>query len=193
MRLLSTGAAMSPQSKKPVVTPHALEPLGIGTSHGRLSIYSAPRAVLTHVQWSINEVLGRPHELKWEPQPLASGTWRTHVSWNGSLGAGMKLASALRGWHYLHFEIYEAAMNGSDGSLFMCTSELGLYRANIGAHGDIMINEHQLHSVLLTKVKEHEVCEEIEKLLGKPWNDALEPFRRVEIDGCDELADRVSV
>jgi hypothetical protein len=45
----------------------------------------------------------------------------------------------------------------------------------------------------MTNLKDHDICEEIERLLGKPWNEALEPFRRIEIDGCDDIADRLSV
>ena len=193
MRLRLSGAAMSSRSKKQPTGPSALEPLGIGTSHGRISIYSAPKVVLSHIQWSVNDQLGSPHNLRWDLQPLVPTTWRTHLSWNGVLGTGAKLASALRGWHYLNFEIYEAAANGSDGSLYMHTPDLGLFRANIGPHGDIMINENQLQNVLHINLKDRDICEEIEKLLGKPWNEALEPFRRVEIDGCDDLADKISI
>ncbi|MEY4197991.1 MAG: hypothetical protein RLZZ477_576 [Actinomycetota bacterium] len=188
MRLRLSGAAMSSLHQPP-----ALSPVGIGHSHGSLTIYSAPKSVLTHIQWSINEVLGRPHELQWNSQPLSPGCYRTQLSWNGVLGTGAKLASNLRGWHYLKFEVYEAAMNGSDGSLYMFTPELGLFRSNIGPHGDIMINEHQLNSALSHSIKDSEVVVEIEKMLGKQWNESLEPYRRVEIDGIDEAAGRISV
>ena len=173
--------------------PSALNPVGIGHSHGSLTIYSAPKLVLTHIQWSLSEALGRPQEIKWNPQPLALGCYRTQLSWSGMLGAGAKLASNLRGWHYLKFEIYEAATSGSDGSLFMFTPELGLYRANIGPHGDIMINEHQLNMALSSSLKESEIVGSIEKILGKPWNESLEPFRKIEIDGVDEMAGKISV
>mgnify|MGYP003343101076 CR=1 FL=1 len=192
MRLWKTGAAMS-SLQKSSAGPNALEPMGIGSSHGRIAIFAAPRAVTTHVTWSINDALGRPNELRWEPQPLLPGTWRTSLSWNGLIGTGARLASALRSWHYLHFEIYEASLHGSDGSLYMFTPELGLFRANIGPHGDIMVNEHQLHSVISSHLKESDVCNHIEKLLGAPWNEVLEPFRRIEIDGTEDLIGRISV
>ena len=179
--------------KKPSVGPQALEPIGIGSAHGRIAIYSAPRAVTTHVAWSINDALERPNELGWQPQPLLPGTWRTSLAWNGLIGTGARLASALRSWHYLHFEIYEASLHGSDGSLYMFTPDLGLFRANIGPHGDIMVNEHQLHKVISSHLKESDVCNQIEKLLGSPWNEVLEPFRRIEIDGTEDLVGRISV
>ena len=184
---------MSSRSKKSLNGPSALEPIGIGTSHGRISIYSAPKVVLSHIQWSLSDVIGTPQHLRWDPQPLIPASWRTHLSWNGSLGAGAKIASALRGWHYLKFEVYEAASHGSDGSLYMFTSELGMFRGNVGPHGDIMINEHQLHNVLNSNLRVHDICEEIEKLIGKPWNEVLEPFRRIEIDGCEEATAKISV
>jgi hypothetical protein len=84
-------------------------------------------------------------------------------------------------------------MNGSDGSVYLFTPELGLHRSNVGPHGDIMINEHQLNSVLAYSIKDSDVVSEIEKMLGKQWNESLEPFRRVEIDGIDEAAGRISV
>ena len=172
--------------KKPSAGPQALEPIGIGSTHGRITIYSSPKAVTTHVSWSINDVLGRVHELRWNPQPLVPATWRTSLSWNGLIGSGARLASALRNWHYLTFEIYEAALHGSDGSLYMFTPELGLFRANIGPHGDIMVNEHQLQTLISAHIKESDVCIEIEKLLGTPWNETLEPFRCIEVDGIED-------
>ena len=69
----------------------------------------------------------------------------------------------------------------------------GLFRANIGPHGDIMVNEHQLHTLISAHIKESDVCIEIEKLLGAPWNETLEPFRRIEIDGIDENVGKISV
>lgn len=56
-----------------------------------------------------------------------------------------------------------------------------------------MINEHQLNNLLSNLIKESEVVAEIEKMLGKEWNEHLEPYRKIEIDGVDEVAGRLSV
>ena len=170
-----------------------LHPSGIGPTHGQLSIFSAPKSVLTHIQWSLGECLGAPAQLNWKPQSLVPGTWCTSMSWNSNLGAGARIASTLRGWHYLNFEVYEAATNGSDGSLFLFTPELGLFRANVGPHGDIMISEHQISSLMFSRLRQGELACDLEKLLGKPWHEALEPFRRAQIDGAESSADRISV
>ena len=58
---------------------------------------------------------------------------------------------------------------------------------------DIMVNEHQLHSVISAHIKESDVCDAIEKLLGTPWNVTLEPFRRIEVDGLEDDMGRISV
>jgi len=50
-----------------------------------------------------------------------------------------------------------------------------------------------LQRILEVNIKESDICEEVEKLLGKPWNEVLEPFRRIESDGYDEVAGRISV
>ena len=170
-----------------------LNPTGIGPTHGHLSIFSAPKSVLTHLQWSLGESLGAPVKLVWNPQRLIPGTWCTTLSWNSSLGAGARIASTLRGWHYLNFEVYEAATNGSDGSLYLFTPELGLFRANVGPHGDIMISEHQIVSSIFSNVRQDELVADLERVLGKPWHDALEPFRRAQIDGVETPAGRISV
>jgi len=56
-----------------------------------------------------------------------------------------------------------------------------------------MINEHQLNSAMMNSMKEGGIVDEIEKMLGKSWNESLEPFRRLEIDGVDEMAGKISV
>ena len=177
------GAAMS----------NLLHPNGVGPSHGRITIYSAPKAVLTHIQWSLGEAVGAPINLHWQPQPLRSGTWCTHLNWSSSIGAGSRIASTLMGWHYLCFEVYEAAGNGSDGSLFLFTQELGLYRADVNSHGDIVVNENQILRAMKFATKDSTLILELEKLLGNPWHEYLEPFRRAELDEANILADRISV
>ena len=95
--------------------------------------------------------------------------------------------------HYLKFEIHETAANGSDGSLFMYTPELGIFYANVGPHGDVMINENQIQSIIRENISEVDVIEKLERTIGKPWDDYLEPFRRAtkEIDDAESI--RISV
>lgn len=176
MRLATRGAAMT----------RLIEPVGFGPTHGHLTIHVAPKIVLKNVEWSLAEVLQVPISISWQPQPLATASFRGELAWSGVIGSGARLASTLRGWHYLVFELHEAAGNGSDGSLFLYTPELGLFAGAIGPHGDLMINENQLRKILTDYRRPAEMADEIERLLGKEWDEVLDSYRRANT--IDEFA-----
>ena len=175
MRLAYLGAAMKYAQR-------LLAPEGFGTSHGTITIYSAPKPVLRHIEWTIGNVLGNPFSLNWKVHRLSPSTFWTEANWSGPRGVASQIASELKGWHYLNFEIHETAANGSDGSLFMYTPELGIFYANVGPHGDVMINENQIQSIIRENISEVDVIEKLERTIGKPWDNQLEPFRRATKD-----------
>lgn len=169
-----------------------LPSVGFGPAHGYLYIHAAPRAVLKNLEWGIAEVLQMPVSLKWETQQLLSGSFRSEVSWNGVQGTGSKLVSSLKGWHYITFELFESSTQGSDGSLYMFTPELGLFRGTISPHGDLVINENQIQKILSENRSPVLSLEEIENLLGKKWDEALDPYRHLSMGG-EDLDARLSV
>jgi hypothetical protein len=123
-------------------------------------------------------VLGARVNLDWIRQPVAPGTWRSELSWQGRPGTASKLASALRGWQMLRFEVTSEPCAGAEGERYSCTPGLGIFHAVTGIHGDIMIPEDRLRAALARAHKgETELEAELAKLLGKPWDDELEPFR----------------
>lgn len=108
----------------------------------------------------------------------APGTWRSEFSWQGQAGTASKLASALRGWHLLRFEVTAEPCASAEGERYSCTPELGIFHAVTGIHGDILIPEDRLRAALTRSQRgETDLEAEIAKLLGKPWDDELEPFR----------------
>ena len=165
-----------------------IEPLGFGPAHGHITIHAAPKLVLKHLEWSLAEILQVPVSIAWQPQPLATASFRGELAWNGVLGTGARLASTLRGWHYIVFELHEAAGNGSDGSLFLFTPELGLFYGAVGPHGDLMINENQLRKILTDNLRPADMTDAIERLLGREWDEVLDSYRRAntfeEIEGA---------
>ncbi len=169
-----------------------LPSVGFGPTHGYLYIHAAPRAVLRNLEWGMAEVLQMPISLKWESQPLLSGSYRSEVSWNGLQGTGSSLVSTLKGWHYITFELFESSSQGSDGSLYMFSPELGLFRGTVSPTGDLVINENQIQKILSGNLKPMHALEEIENLLGKKWDDALDPYRHLAMGGEDVDA-RLSV
>ena len=169
-----------------------LPSIGFGPAHGYLYIHAAPKSVLKNLEWGLAEVLKSPLAMKWEPQPLASGSYRSEISWNGLQETGPKLVSNLKGWHYITFELFESPTNGSDGSLYMFTPDLGLFRGTVGPHGDLMFNENQIQKILDENLRTVTVLDSLETLMGKKWDEVLNPFRHVAMGG-EELSARLSV
>jgi hypothetical protein len=68
---------------------------------GDLRIYSAPRALIRHIQWSLNQIFAAPLELEWHPQRLAAGTFATEYQWRDSKPSASLIASTLKSWSYI--------------------------------------------------------------------------------------------
>lgn len=148
------------------------------TTRGVLYVHAAPRALCPHVEWAVAGVLGVRVSLDWIRQPAAPGTWRAEFSWQGEPGTASKLASALRGWQMLRFEVTAEPCAGAEGERYSATPDLGIFHAVIGMHGDILIPEDRLRAAMQRARKgEADLEAELARLLGKPWDDELEPFR----------------
>ncbi|MCW2759307.1 MAG: hypothetical protein JWO46_3053 [Nocardioidaceae bacterium] len=147
-------------------------------TRGVLYVHSAPAALCPHVEWAVGGVLGMPATFDWTGQPAQAATLRTEYSWAGSTGTASAVASALRGWNHLRFEITEDPTTGSEGARYSYTPDLGVFHAVTGLHGDIMIPEDRLKAaVVKAALGDTTLLLEIDKLLGKPWDDELETFR----------------
>ncbi len=148
------------------------------TTRGVLYVHSAPSALCPHIEWAVGGVLGAPVNPVWTPQSAQSGTYRSELSWAGEAGSAAAVASALRGWNHLRFEITEEPTSATEGARYSFTPDLGVFHAVIGLHGDIMIPEDRLKAaVVKAALGETTLVTEIDKLLGKPWDDELETFR----------------
>ena len=147
-------------------------------TRGVLYVHSAPSALCPHVEWAVAGVFGVPVSLSWIPQPAATGAYRAEFSWQGDVGTAARVASALRGWNQLRFEITEEPSTGNEGARYSYTPTLGVFHAVTGVHGDIMIPEDRLKAVAAKAAQGETSLEiEIELLLGRPWDDELETFR----------------
>ena len=76
-------------------------------TRGVLYVHSAPSALCPHIEWAAGGVLGNAVSLEWTPQPAQAGTYRAEFSWAGEAGTAAAIASALRGWNHLRFEVTE--------------------------------------------------------------------------------------
>ena len=66
---------------------------------GDLRIYSAPLALLRHIQWSLNEIFGEVVALEWVNQPLVGGASAMSLEWRANKSHASAIASTLKSWH----------------------------------------------------------------------------------------------
>jgi len=111
-------------------------------------------------------------------QPAQQGTYRCEVSWQAPAGSAAKVASAMRGWEQVRFEVSEEATASTEGARFSYTPTLGIFHALTGLHGDVLIPEDRVKAFMV-KAARGEITMELalEGLLGAKWDDELEPFR----------------
>ena len=148
------------------------------TTRGVVYVHSAPPALCPHVEWALTGVLGQRVSLDWTRQPAAPGAFRAELSWLGQPGTAATVASALRGWDDLRYEVTEEPSPGCDGSRWSHTPRLGIHHTWTSASGDSMVNEDRLREVVLLSQGSPEAMQEmLEELLGTDWDDELEPFR----------------
>lgn len=154
-------------------------------ARGVLYVHSAPAALCPHIEWAVGAALGAQEKLEWEPQPAAPGTYRAEINWMAIQGSGAKLASSLRGWAHLRYEITEEASEGSDGSRWSHTPELGIFHATTDVTGNIMVSEDRIrYAYEQASGDPSAVYHELSLALGEAWDEELEPFRQAA-DGAN--------
>lgn len=74
------------------------------------------------------------------------------------------------------------------GSESSSTPTLGLFRATIGVHGDVMVPEDRLKTAVVQAATTGEpLADEIARLIGQPWDEASSPIgarTRAPACGC---------
>lgn len=147
-------------------------------TRGVVFIHSAPTALCPHIAWALEGVLDTRVSLDWVPQPAQPGAMRTEFSWTGEAGTGALIASAMRGWDGLRYEVVEEASRGSDGMRWTHTPALGLHQARLSANGDVVVNEDRLRSLVEASAgSAATLVAELDRALGAAWDAELEQFR----------------
>jgi hypothetical protein len=154
--------------------------------NGVLQVHSAPPALCPHIEWAVAGVVGVPVALSWVGQPAAPGAVRGELNWQARPGTAGAIASALVGWNRLRFEVTEEASPGCDAVRYSYTPELGTFSAVTSANGDILIPENRLLAAMtvaagarsgVPAASTTSLEAELDRLLGRPWDAELEPFR----------------
>lgn len=147
-------------------------------TRGVLFVHSAPSALIPHVEWAANGVLGGSVDADWVAQPAEHGTHRCEISWQAPAGSAARIASAMRGWEQLRFEVTEEPTASTEGARYSYTPNLGIFHALTGLHGDVLIPEDRVRAFMV-KAESGQITMELalEGLLGAKWDAELEPFR----------------
>ena len=147
-------------------------------TRGVVFVHSTPTALCPHIEWALDTVLDAPARLEWIDQPIAPGLVRGEMTWTGAQGTGARLASALRGWEHVRYEITEEPSAGADGSRWSHTPSLGIHHTWTSASGDAMVAEDRMRSALAASGGDPESFRaEMAELLGTARDQELEPFR----------------
>jgi hypothetical protein len=142
---------------------------------GVVYLHASPAAVCPHVEWALSSTLNARAQLKWTAQPAMPGQLRAVTNWVGPVGTGARLASALRSWSVLRFEVTEDPSAGVDGQRFCHTPQLGLWSGAMSANGDIVVGEMRLRTLMSEGADT--LAAELDTVLGTAWDEALEPYR----------------
>ncbi|GAB47806.1 DUF3145 domain-containing protein [Mobilicoccus pelagius] len=143
---------------------------------GMVFVHSTPVALCPHIGWALDTVLGQPIRLDWQPQRLGRSLMRAQFAWGGEAGTGARLASVMRAWESVRFEVTEDASPGCDGSRWCHTPSLGIHHTWLAANGDAVVNEDRLRAVLRS-ADGPALREELDRALGTAWDAELDPFR----------------
>lgn len=147
-------------------------------TRGVVFIHATSRALCPHITWALEHALGVRVGLDWITQPAARGAVRTELSWEGEQGTGARIASALRSYGDVRFEVTEEPSPGADGSRWSHTPRLGIHHTWTSASGDAVINEDRVREVVtLAQGSPEAIVEMMDELLGADWDAELEPFR----------------
>ncbi|MET0976278.1 MAG: DUF3145 domain-containing protein [Leifsonia sp.] len=155
------------------------------TARGVVYVHSSPRALCPHVEWATGRALGEAVSFSWVEQPVLKGAQRAEFYWEGGPGTGAAIASALRGWEHLRYEITEDPGPGSDGSRWMHTPDLGVFFAQTDTAGNIVIPEDRVRAAMEAAGSNAlELHRELRIALGQAWDDELDVFRHASDDAA---------
>ena len=152
--------------------------LPAGRARGVVFLHAVPRALCPHVEWALSSIVDSEVRLDWQPQPVSPPLLRAELPWVGRPGLGSRFMSALKAIPDLIAEVTEDPSAGREGERFALTPTLGLHRAIIGVHGDILVSEDRLRAAIAgAESTGAQLKDGIAYLLGTAWDVELEPYR----------------
>ena len=152
--------------------------MATSSARGVIYVHSAPRALCPHLEWAVGRALGRAVNFEWDEQPVLPGARRAEFYWEGPVGTGAALSSAMHGWEHLRFEVSEDPTPRSDGGRWLHTPDLGIHYAQTDSAGNVVIGEDRIrYAMEIAAGDARELQRELGVALGQAWDDELEIFR----------------
>jgi hypothetical protein len=153
-----------------------IEPANV---RGDLKIYSCPKYLCKPVEWALSEQFKIHINLNWVEQQIAPSTMASQIKWIGPFGLGSRIVSALSKWQKIRLEVFQESFKEYSAERYSLSPNLGIFRTDINSLGETVITESRLKTALWRARLENEPFEiELAFLLGTPWEEDLEPFRR---------------
>lgn len=147
------------------------------TTRGVVYVHDAAKAFCRPIEWAIADVLGYESVIDWTPQPIAPARMRAELSWSGPAGTAARLVVALKQLPDLRFEVTEEPALGTEGERYAVTPALGVYRAHMGRHGDVLVHEQRIRTLIEESTDLDTLRNGLALVLGTAWDAELEPFR----------------
>jgi hypothetical protein len=145
----------------------------VSQSTGCLFVHACPAALRHAVDDTAHELLQQ--SLVWHARP--DGSSYADALWVAPLGTAASLTHRLRALGAVVFEVGADPGEGVDGERYSFVPGLGLFRAATNSIGDIVVDENQLGAALREAPNAEALREWLGRLLGRPWDDVLEPLR----------------
>ena len=141
-------------------------------------MHASPSALCPHIEWAVGGVLGVAVDLSWTPQPAKVGAYRAELSWSGPSGTGAGSRRRCAAGSTCFSKSRRTRRRPVKAPAIPSRRSSALFHAVTGLHGDIMIPEDRLKAaVVKSAIGDLPLLAEIDKLLGKTWDESLEPFR----------------
>ena len=99
------------------------------------------------------------------------------ITYTAANGTATRLASTLKRWGRVRFEVTEDATAASEAERYSYTPALGIFHATVGLHGDIVVPEDRIRHAMLGSPDETSLREALDALLGRAWDVELDVFR----------------
>ena len=147
-------------------------------SEGLVLVHLAPKALLSHVEWTLSGISGAPVTINWTQTSAPTTTFRGSVGLALNQDAGATLAAAFMNLKQLTFEII--VQDEKNGYRWSFTPSLGMFSSPTDEAGNLVINENQMRSAMeIAGSNALRLQAELRRLLGQAWDDELEPYREL--------------